>query len=70
MGLDMFQFRYVVENEEQGYTAKRSITMDAESEATIDEILEAFQDFLTGAGYVIDPLHQKIMMVTDEDGAF
>jgi len=66
----MFQFRYVVENEEQGYTAKRSITMDVESEATIDEMLEAFQDFLTGAGYVIDPLHQKIMLVKDEDGAF
>lgn len=66
----MFQFRYVVENEEREYTAKRSITMDAESEATIDEILEAFQDFLTGVGYIIDPLHQKIMLVADEDGAF
>ena len=70
MGLDMIEFSYVVPESSIEYTAKRRITMEVESEATIDEILEAFQDFLTGVGYVIDPVHQRIMLVKNEDGAF
>ncbi len=70
MGLDMFEFSYSVDEEEQEYSAKRRLTMEVASEATIAEVLEAFQDFLAGAGYVIDPVNQKIMVVTSESGAF
>lgn len=69
MGLDMIEFSYVVPESLIEYTAKRRITMEVDSDATINEVLEAFQDFLTGVGYVIDPVNQEIMLVRNEDGA-
>ena len=35
-----------------------------------DEILESFQDFLLGAGYIIDPVGQKIVLADSENRAF
>lgn len=67
----MIEFNYYVEDDLQKYTAKRRVSMQVSTEdKSIDELTEAFQDFLSAAGYVIDPIHQKIMLVESEDGAF
>lgn len=67
----MIEFNYFVEDDLQKYTAKRRVSMEVvTADKTIDELIEAFQDFLCAAGYVIDPVHQKIMLVESEDGAF
>lgn len=67
----MIEFNYFVDEDLQMYTAKRRVSMQISTEdKTVDELTEAFQDFLCAAGYVIDPIHQKIMLVESEDGAF
>lgn len=67
----MIEFNYFVEDELKEFTAKRHVSMQvATDEKTIDDLTEAFQDFLVAAGFVIDPLRQKIMLVRDENGAF
>ena len=65
----MFEFRYEVAMKDRAYASKRSVTMTVDVDASIDEILESFQDFLLGAGYIIDPVMQKIILADSENGA-
>ncbi len=60
----MSQFEYTPE----GYSAARDFLL--EKGLWSDEILESFQDFLLGAGYIIDPVRQKIVLADSENRAF
>tara|TARA_E500000178_G_scaffold174145_1_gene173309 strand:+ start:3272 stop:3454 length:183 start_codon:yes stop_codon:yes gene_type:complete len=60
----MSQFEYTPE----GCSAARDFLL--EKGLWSDEILESFQDFLLGAGYIIDPVGQKIVLADSENRAF
>ena len=60
----MSRFEYTPE----GCSAARDFLL--EKGLWSDEILESFQDFLLGAGYIIDPVGQKIVLADSENRAF
>lgn len=47
----MYIFKYQSEDNINGI---KSVTMELEDHLVIDEMLDAFKDFLQGCGYVID----------------
>tara|TARA_R110000782_G_scaffold3286_1_gene12224 strand:- start:388 stop:696 length:309 start_codon:yes stop_codon:yes gene_type:complete len=47
----MIKLRYTVPEDEGGYTAIRSVDMCVDCEQELDDIIEAFSDFLKSCGY-------------------
>ena len=50
----MIKLSYTVPEDEEGYTAMRTIDMSVDSEQNLFEIIEVFSDFLKASGYAFD----------------
>ncbi len=62
----MITFKWECPDHHKEYTKARIVTHTVEDEATLDEMLEAYVDFLKGVGYSI-PQFGYLQIASDEE---
>ena len=60
----MIKLRYTVSEDEECYTAIRSVDMCIDCKQELDDIIEAFSDFLKASGYAFDG---RIELISKEE---
>ena len=60
----MIKLSYTVPEDEEGYTAMRTIDISVDSEQSLYEIIEVFSDFLKASGYAFDG---RIELISKEE---
>jgi uncharacterized Rmd1/YagE family protein len=61
----MITFKWECPEAHTPYTAVRTVTHEIQAEATLDEMCEAFQEFLKGIGYQINE-NSSVQIVQDD----
>jgi hypothetical protein len=62
------KFSQTISNDDQRFTAVKSIEMVLDDDATLPDVLEAFGQFLRGVGYSFSGEIEVVEPVKDEDG--